>query len=163
MEIWAPIEGFPQYSVSDQGRVRNDRTDRRLVKFRTGGDHWHVGLMRDGTQHNRAVSRLVAEAFLKKPNDTWTLPTPINLNGDKNDCRSENLMWRPRWFALKYTRQFDVPWAKVDPIRDCETGIVFRDIWDELIMVHGLLYIEIMQAIIHQTYVFPTFQRFEWA
>lgn len=163
MELWKPIEEFPRYSVSDHGRVRNDRTTRIMRPFRTGGGHLHVGLMGDGPQQNRSLAKLVAHSFLKQPSDTFSLPTPINLDGDKENCHASNLMWRPRWFALKYTQQFDVPWEDVGPIRSKETGIVYRDIWNELIMIHGLLFSEVVESIINNTYVFPTFECFEWA
>lgn len=164
MECWTPIPEFPGYSVSNLGRVRNDRhVARYMSPFFTGGGNVHVAMVRDGTQYNRALAKLVAEAYLKPPNASWHLPTPILLNGDKTDCNSENLMWRPRWFANKYTRQFNQKFMTVGNIRDIETGIVFRDIWDELVMVHGLLFVDIVQAIEYRTTVFPTFQRFEWA
>lgn len=163
-ECWSSIPEFSGYSVSNLGRVRNDRfRDRYLTPFPTGGGIIHVGMVRNGVQHHRSLGKLVAEAFLKPPNPNWDLPTPIYLNGDKLDCNSENLMWRPRWFANKYTRQFDQIFHATGQIRDIETGIVFRDIWDELIMIHGLLFSDIIQAIEYRTCVFPTYQRFEWA
>lgn len=164
VECWSPIPEFPGYSVSNYGRVRNDRYPGRYMShFQTGGGNIHVAMVKNGVQHNRGLAKLVAEAFLKVPNPNWDLPTPIYLNGDKTDCNSENLMWRPRWFANKYTRQFGLIFRTVGHIRDIETGIVFRDIWDELIMVHGLLFVDIVESIEYKTSVFPTFQRFEWA
>ena len=163
MELWTPIYEFHGYSVSDLGRVRNDRRDQVLKAFPTGGGNMHVGMVKEGVQRNRSLSLLVAQAYLKSPNPEWSLATPICLDGDKSNCAADNLMWRPRWFANQYTRQFDMTFSKIDPVRDMETGLVFRNIWTELIMVHGLLFWEIIQSIESRTYVFPTFQRFEWA
>lgn len=163
MELWTPLDEFPRYSVSDLGRVRNDSSTRIMSPFKTGGGHVHVGLVKDGSQFNRSVAKLVAQSFLKLPNDSWSLPTPINLNGDKEDCRASNLMWRPRWFALKFTQQFDAAWTPVAPIRSRDTGIVFQDVWNELIMISGLLFSDIIESVSNRTYVFPTFERFEWA
>jgi hypothetical protein len=163
VEVWSPIPEFPGYSVSDLGRVRNDEYNGRILSYlHTPGGNVHVAMVKKGVQHNRGLAKLVAQQFLKQPNPNWDNPTPIYLNGNKDDCSAENLMWRPRWFAMKYTRQFNQQYEKVGRIRDLETDNIVRDIWTQLIMVHGLLFSDIIQAIEDRTYVFPTFQRFEW-
>lgn len=30
IEVWKPVEGYPNYSVSSKGKVRNDKTGRIL-------------------------------------------------------------------------------------------------------------------------------------
>jgi hypothetical protein len=47
---------------------------------------------------------MVAEAFCEGQSEHWN--TPIHLDGDRENCRADNLMWRPRWFAVQYHRQF---------------------------------------------------------
>src|SRR5262245_2607454 len=98
-EMWAPIEDFPDYSVSNQGRIRSDRFDRVLAVSLTQYGLVQVGLRRGHTQHNRSVPLLVAKAFV--PEVPGPFDTPINLNGDREDNRAANLKWRPRWFAIR--------------------------------------------------------------
>ena len=74
-----------------------------------------VGLFRDQEQYKRSVALLVAKAFLKQPSEFFD--TPINLNGDRLDNQVINLMWRPRWFAIKYNRQFREPILSIFRLR----------------------------------------------
>src|SRR3954469_2297239 len=104
MEDWAPIQGFPGYSVSTLGRVRRDSSGRILrIKVNQYGVPY-VGLMKEWDQKQRSLALLVARAFIMNTSDIFD--TPINLDGDRFNCAVDNLMWRPRWFAVKYNQQF---------------------------------------------------------
>lgn len=71
-----------------------------------------------------------------------------------------NLMWRPRWFAVDYFRQFrHPPRGYTVPIEDIETGEVFSSTW-EAALRHGLLELEIVFAMMKNMYVWPTYQMF---
>lgn len=59
-----------------------------------------------GRGKNRTVGTLVANAFLDAPY-LEHYDTIIHKNGDRTDCRAENLAWRPRWFAIEYHQQFN--------------------------------------------------------
>ena len=83
MEIWSEIENFPDYSVSNFGRIRSNRTDRILALNKNQFGVLQVGLMRDGQQWHRSVPLLVAKAFIPQPRGSFD--TPINLNGDRTD------------------------------------------------------------------------------
>lgn len=157
---WSPIPDFPGYSVSNLGRIRNDRADRIMALQRNQHGVVHVGLFRDGKQHKRAVALLVCEAFLPPPTPP-TFDTPIHLDGDRTNCRIDNLMWRPRWFAVRYHRQFtdDRPMGFRNPIRDKRTGQVFRNSM-EAATTFGLLDWDIFKATLNRTYVWPTYQEF---
>lgn len=156
---WKSIDEFPGYSVSDDGRVRNDDTGRVLVLTRNQHHLLQVGMMRDGLQHKRSVTLLVAKAFLEPP-ALETFDTPINLDGDRANNHVDNLMWRPRWFAVKYHQQFDGREPKFnEPIQEIQTGYRYRD---SLVAAStfGLLDQEIYTATLNRTYVWPTYQRF---
>lgn len=162
MDEWKRIDEFPRYSVSIAGQVRNDKTGKMLTPFKTNAGHIAVGLSGIDGQHNRMVSRLVAEAFLPPPvNDKFD--TPIYFDGDLSNCRVSNLTWRPRWFAIKHTRQFRVsePYPS-KPLRCIGTGEEFASVWDA-VKKYGLLYNDIVLSILNRTYVFPTMQTFDWA
>lgn len=162
---WAPIPDFPGYSVNYLGEVRNDDTGGRLLVLtmnRSRNGLVQVGLMKDGTQYKRGVALLVANAFLDPP-AIPTFDTPINLDGDRTNNHVENLMWRPRWFAIKYHSQFHQERRGfADPIVDVDTGEIFHDSFAAA-KKYGLLDREILMATLNRTYVWPTYQRFRLA
>ncbi len=159
-EKWTPILGFPGYSVSTLGHVRNDKTERILETNLNQYDVLFVGLMRDGVQYHRSVAKLVARAFVEK--DFLAFDTPINLNGDRTDCRAENLVWRPRWFAIRYNRQFQERSLLSFPnkLRNTKTGEVLDNSWACAIK-YGLLERDLVLAVVNKTYVWPLYIVFE--
>jgi len=159
MDDWAPIEEFPGYAVSPDGRVRNLDSGRLLVLTRNQQGVIQVGLMKDREQYKRGVALLVAKAFLDPP-PSPAFNTPINLDGDRSNCEVENLAWRPRWFAIKYHQQFhnDLRGFQ-EPIIEINTKETFNNSWEAAIK-YGLLDREILIATLNRTYVWPTYQEF---
>ena len=161
MERWECIEEFPNYSVSDHGKVQNDTTLKVMQNMGLGSGHIFVCMVNELGPKRRGLAKLVAQAFVHNPHPR-TYDTPIHLDGDVANCHASNLLWRPRWFAISYTRQFRLNLKSRRPIEDVQTGQVYVDIWD-LITERGLLFREIVQAIEYNTYVFPTSEYFRWA
>lgn len=159
MEIWRTIPDFPGYSVSNMGRVRNDDTGRLMALSRNQYGILYVGLVQGREQYKRSVAVLVAELFLP----TWesdAFDTPIHLNGDRTDCRVENLMWRPRDFAIRYHKQFRNDRVLIKrTIEDEKTGERFRNS-KAVAQRFGLLEYDIERAIEMRSPVWPTFQNF---
>ena len=159
MEEWRSIPGFENYAVSDQGRVMNLDTDYFMALTRNQRGILMVGLVRDGVQYKRSVTVLVADAFLE-PHKLPAFDTPVNLDGDRTNNEVENLVWRPRWFAVKYAQQFySSERGFLVPIEDIATGETFPTSW-EAATKYGLLDREILTATINHTFVWPTYQRF---
>lgn len=160
MDEWREIRFFPGYSVSMFGQVRNDDTGRNLTLMINQRGIVNVGLTRSRVQHRRAVSVLVADAFVPRP-IRETFDTPINLNGDRFNNTVSNLLWRPRWFAIKYFQQFknNVRGFLV-PVEETNTGEQFPTSW-EAALKYGLLDREILISTIARTYVWPTYQKFK--
>lgn len=156
---WEVIDDFPNYSVSDEGVVRNEDTGRILTPSPNQHGLMQVGLMRNQVQYKRGVALLVAKVFLPPPvPDTFN--TPINLDGDRTNNHYDNLMWRPRWFAIHYHRQFhNGKRGFSEPIEEINTGEQFRNSLEAAIK-YGLLDREIMIATLNRTYVWPTYQEF---
>lgn len=158
-ERWLRIYDFPEYAISTLGRVRNENTDRILALTINQQGIMQVGLTRDYKQFKRSVALLVAKHFLPPPNPT-SFDTPIHLDGDRANCEVENLVWRPRWFAIKYHQQFENGERGFEvPIEDVATGEKFETSWDAATKF-GLIDKEILVATLNRTYVWPTYQRF---
>ncbi len=116
--------------------------------------------MRDGLQFHRSVPLLVAQAFLTHP--FLSFDTPINLDGDRYNNAVSNLMWRPRWFAIAYNRQFKEAFSDAieAPIMDMgHPTVVFANSF--VCATHfGLLEKDLVLSILNRTYVWPTYQEF---
>lgn len=106
-EIWVPIEGFPDYEVSNMQRVRSWKNrygitgpahvDKPMLlvpqTHRLG--YKYVTLRDEYGSHKGYIHRLVAKAFV--PNPDPINKTEVNhINGDKSDNRIENLEWCTR-------------------------------------------------------------------
>lgn len=156
---WKTIDEFPDYSVSDTGLIRNDETGRVITLTRNQQGLIQVGMMKEGLQHKRGVTLLVARAFLESPT-LEAFNTPINLDGDRSNNIVSNLMWRPRWFAIKYHKQFETSRSKfARPIFEIKTGEQFKNSRAAAVK-YGLLDFDIFMATMNRTYVWPTYQQF---
>lgn len=156
---WSIIPDFHDYSVSSHGQIRNDNTGRYLALTRNQHGVVQVGLMKGGIQHKRSVTLLVANAFLDPPTPN-TFDTPINKDGDRLNNDVHNLVWRPRWFAVLYNKQFEDDKMGFDkPIYDISSLEEFDNSMHAATR-YGLLDKDIYQATIERTYVWPTYQQF---
>jgi hypothetical protein len=155
MTSWQEIEDFPDYHVSDEGEVYNAKTKRILTQNRNQQGMPYVGLIFDGKQYKRAVGQLVARSFLPAPPFDH-FDTVINLDGDRMNNVVENLMWRPRWFAIAYHQQFypGFSWGFVNPIVLVEEDERFENS-REACIYYGLLANDIFASVIEGKSVFP--------
>jgi len=159
MQEWREIVGFSGYSVSDAGKILNERTGRIMSTYMNSHGIETVGLMQLGVQRKRSVSVLVADAFIRTAR-SLQFNTPINLDGDRTNNRVSNLVWRPMWFARKYHQQFKIgPQGFACPVQNIQTEEVFATTWDAAIL-KGLLERELVMSILNRTYVFPLYQTF---
>jgi hypothetical protein len=162
IDEWVSIEGFPGYSVNPLGQVRKDSTRRVLQPRINQYGVPYVGLMRDWRQCIRSLPRLVAMTFLQPPSEIFD--TPINLDGNRMNCQVDNLMWRPRWYAIYYVNQFKDRYENpIDaPIRSLQTEEVFPDSLSAACR-YGLLEREVVLSVLNKTPTWPTYQMFELA
>lgn len=142
------------------GQVKRDATERPLVPRYNQYGVPYVGLMRNWQQCSRSLPRLVALAFLSSPSEIFD--TPIQLDGDPANCRVDNLMWRPRWYAVHYKRQFEERYENpIDvPVRAIGYDERFSNSL-EAACRYGLLEREVVLSILNRTPAWPTYQNFE--
>lgn len=88
METFKKIDEFNNYSISNLGNVRNDKTGRILKAYIKPSGYMQVQLGRRTIP--QYIHRLVAKAFI--PN-LENKPQVNHINGNKQDNRVENLEW----------------------------------------------------------------------
>lgn len=106
IEEWRKIEDYPNYSVSNLGRVRNDKTGRILAAHKWGElrTYLHV-ILYTGSHASRkshSIHRLVAQAFVPNPDNK---PEVNHLDGNGlNNC-ALNLEWTSRSENMIHARE----------------------------------------------------------
>lgn len=119
-ELWEEVKGFPNYLVSDRGRVYNRRGLKHLTPTRTKEGHHRVTLSQDGRSRQFYVRVLVAQAFHPEYREGVIVK---NQNGDLDNNRISNIYVR-RFdpVPIRYRRQ--EAWGQ--RVRIKETGQEFR-------------------------------------
>lgn len=146
-EVWAPVEGHPDYVVSNLGHIaKMGREDRPMRISRTLAGHGKIGLLDEwGERRTRSAAVLVATAFVQPEYENCD--HVIIKNMDYDDLRAENLAWRPDGFAWEYANQF----KRQPPLHYVNLKVV--DI------VHGVEYPSIIEAAGHQGLLFKNIWR----
>ena len=91
-EIWKIIENFPDYEVSNQGRVKSLKFGKEII-LTPGKNKGYliVKLYKNGKKYNKTVHRLVLKAF--KPNEDLNKNECNHIDGNKTNNCVENLEW----------------------------------------------------------------------
>lgn len=100
MEIWKPIQNFPSYNVSSEGRIMNVKTQRILIPSINDKGQYQACLSKNNVRYNIRIHRVVAETFLGENPDMDV----IHKDGDRLNNRVENLEWCTRSETLVRTR-----------------------------------------------------------
>ena len=88
-EIFQPINGFEGlYEISNLGRLRNNRKIMKTYTINSG--YQAAKLTKDGIRYSVLIHRLVAEAFLTKPQSAIEVN---HKNQEKCDNSVDNLEW----------------------------------------------------------------------
>ena len=111
-ECWQPIEGYPNYKVSNFGRVMNKRGE-ILKAFHDKDGYPRVNLYNGGRSKQIPIHRLVAKAFI--PNNNPKVYTQVD---HRDRCKINNHTSNLRWvdsFGNQYNRA-DRPYDFVDQL-----------------------------------------------
>lgn len=155
------IEDFPNYSIDCEGTVYNLLNGRIRRASMTREGAMKVTLYHDGLPYTRSLPLLVAKAFLWNDHNPEIFDTPIHLDNDLSHNHVKNLAWRPRWFAVKYQKQYwNVEFRNAKTmIQDTETGLLY-DTYIEPCQAFGILYMDIIESCNRGKDVFPTNKSF---
>lgn len=104
-EVFCIIKDYPDYSVSNLGNVRNDKTGRILKPGNSGDGYLLVVLYKNGEHKTCKIHRLVAQAFIPNP---LGLPQVNHINEIKSDNRAENLEWCTKQYNIEYSQSKQV-------------------------------------------------------
>ena len=165
--LWTHIEEFPNYLISNFGEIINETTGRVIQQSTTLQGAVKVNLIKDGCTYTRSLKSLVANAFIEKPPRIGSFPfnTPMHLDQNQENNRADNLVWRPRWFAWKYARQFIESNINNNrgPIYDLATGEVYETFFEAAI-ANGIFVNDIRSSIVArpENPTFPTGQLFDF-
>ena len=89
-EIWAKIKDHPNYSVSNKGRVRNDKRERMRKTYIDKDGYLFVVLFRNKSNVIYRVHKLVANAFIPNPDNK---PCVDHIDTNKLNNNVDNLRW----------------------------------------------------------------------
>ena len=93
-EIFKDIEGFPGYYISNLGNIMSRKRGEThiLSQIRSKYGYQEIMFYQNKKMHTLYVARLVLAAFKGYPADPW-LCFAHHIDGDKSNCRLDNLEW----------------------------------------------------------------------
>ena len=134
-EEWRSIDGYPNYQVSNLGRVKSiKRKVKKWNGYRTVSEcilkprknrygYLQLLLSNENKRKTMLVHRLVCEAFLPNP---LNLPQINHLNEDKTDNRLENLEYCTAKYNCNFgTRNERLAKEFSKPVKCLETGKIY--------------------------------------
>ena len=110
-EIWKTIEKFPNYKVSNTGRVINTKTNKEVKASINKYGYQLMPFSVDGKRTSSLVHTLVAAAFVE--NDCPEIKREVHhIDGNKINNNADNLMWVTREENLQYGSPGNAPYIK---------------------------------------------------
>lgn len=100
MSTWKVIKEYPNYSVSDEGDVKNNTTGKILKPHLDSNGYLSVCLYREKKSSTKRIHKLVAEAYIPNP---FNLPDVNHIDGIRTNNSKDNLEWRTRSGNMLHT------------------------------------------------------------
>ena len=88
-EVWCSVSGFPNYQISNIGRIRRTETGIILSPY-NHSEYMRINLITGGNLKRMYIHRLVAMEFIENP---LYKPKVDHINGDKTNNCVHNLRW----------------------------------------------------------------------
>lgn len=137
-EEWRTIQSFPNYSVSNLGNVKNNKTGRILKASLNQWSYKFVSLRRNNELKTVVVHKLVAEAFLNKPTGNARYDVNhIDMNRSNNNAinleyitHAENLLKRDYHSERAHQRRYlNNKFTKlINCVSDEELNKIFKEV-----------------------------------
>ena len=89
-EEWRIIAEFPNYEISNNGRVRNIKTGHIKAYRISSKGYYEYKLCKNGKYYFRNLHIMLARAFMKNPNHYQCVN---HIDGNKLNCDLNNLEW----------------------------------------------------------------------
>lgn len=91
-EVWTLCVRYPNYLISNYGRIYSFYKNRILQPNPVGDDRVYLGVTvtKDKIHSNERLHRLVAEAFIPNPQGK---PYVHHIDGNSFNNNADNLMW----------------------------------------------------------------------
>jgi len=135
-EIWKTIEEFPNYEVSNMGRIYSKKSNIYLKPMKNRDGYLKVALYINNKRHFKFVHQLVGQAFIPNPNNY----TEINhLDLDKTRNTVDNLEWSSRTHNIQHShgkivQQYDINGNLISEFPSCgyagiTLGVPYGSIW----------------------------------
>lgn len=99
METWKDITNS-SYSISNYGRVRNDKTNFIINGYINNHGYKFVRIRIDGELRNICIHRLVAEHFVEKKDKTFNVVNHIDEN------KTNNIYTNLEWCNQSYNHNY---------------------------------------------------------
>ncbi len=90
-EKWKIVHDYPNYQVSNLGRIRSNKKILKPIKTRNG--YLHIFLYKNGVKKQFLLHRLICEAFIENINNYKEVN---HIDGNKSNNNINNLEWCTR-------------------------------------------------------------------
>lgn len=131
METWKTVDGYSDYEVSTEGRIKRKSTGTLLVQTPDSRGYPSVTIYDETGQHTKNVHRILAKTFIPNPENKRTVN---HKDGNKRNNHISNLEWNTSSENLKHAydiglkRRPDTCGSPKRRVRIVETGEVFESI-----------------------------------